>query len=157
MSFPDLFSDKLGTTKGMVCHLELMDNIPVRSWPYQYSPPCSKILRKIVQDLLDKEVVRRSSSQYASLAFLVPKPHSGYRMVVNYQLLNKKVVCDAFPMPTVELAFADFRNVKVFSVLDLNSAYYQIPLSAKSWRDTAFCTPFRLFEFNKLLMGISVD
>jgi hypothetical protein len=27
--FPALFSDKLGTAKGMVCHLELIDNIPV--------------------------------------------------------------------------------------------------------------------------------
>ena len=44
----------------------------------------------------------------------------------------------------------------MFTVLDLNSAYYQIPLSNKSRRVTAFCTPFGLFEFNKLPMGISV-
>jgi hypothetical protein len=114
-----------------------------------------KILRDIVQDLLDKGVVRRRSSQYASPAFLVPKPHGGYRMVVDYHLLNKKVVFDAFPMPTVEHAFADFHNAKVFSMLDINLAYYQIPLSAKSWRATAFCVPFGLFKFNKLPMGIS--
>jgi hypothetical protein len=41
-------------------------------------------------------------------------------------------------------------------VLDLNSAYYQIPLSARSRKTTASCTPFGLYEFNKLLMGISV-
>jgi hypothetical protein len=29
-SFPALFSDKLGTVKGMVCHLDLSDSIPVR-------------------------------------------------------------------------------------------------------------------------------
>jgi hypothetical protein len=59
-------------------------------------------------------------------------------------------------MPMVEHAFAEFHNAKVFSVLDLNSAYYQIPLSAKSPRAAAFCTPFGLFEFNRLPMGISV-
>jgi hypothetical protein len=67
-----------------------------------------------------------------------------------------KVVFDAFPMRTVVQAFANFHNAKVFSVLDLNSAYYQIPLSAKSRKVTAFCTPFGLFEFTKLPMGISV-
>jgi hypothetical protein len=41
-------------------------------------------------------------------------------------------------------------------VLDLNSAYYQIPLLDKSRRITDICTPFGLFEFNKLPMGISV-
>jgi hypothetical protein len=78
-------------------------------------------------------------------------------MVIDYRLLNKKVVFDAFPMPSVEHAFANFQGAKVFSILDLNSAYYQIPLSAKSRKATAFCTPFGLFEFTKLPIRISVD
>jgi hypothetical protein len=155
-SFPALFSDKLGTVKGMVCHIDLSDTIPVRSRPYQCSPPRLQILREIVQDLVEKGVVKKSYSQYASPAFLVPKPGGGYRMVVDYRLLNKKIVFDAFPMPNVECAFANFAKAKIFSVLDLNSAYYQIPLSAKSRKATAFCTPFGLYEFNKLPMGISV-
>ena len=44
----------------------------------------------------------------------------------------------------------------MFSVLDLNSDYYQIPYSQRSRRVTTFCTPFGLFEFNKLPMGITV-
>jgi hypothetical protein len=155
-SFPALFSDQLGTVKGMTCHLDLSDTIPVRSRPYQCSPPRMQILRDIVDDLIQKGVVRKSYSQYASPAFLVPKPSGGHRMVVDYRLLNRKIVFDAFPMPNVENAFANFSKAKIFSVLDLNSAYYQIPLSARSRRVTAFCTPFGLFEFNKLPMGISV-
>jgi hypothetical protein len=53
-SFPALFSDKRGTAKGTVCHLEVTDNVPVLSRQYQCSPPHLKILRGIVQDLLDK-------------------------------------------------------------------------------------------------------
>jgi len=59
-------------------------------------------------------------------------------------------------MPTIEQAFEQFAGAAVFSVLDLNSAYFQVPLTPRSRRVTAFCTPFGLFEFNKLLMGISV-
>jgi hypothetical protein len=44
----------------------------------------------------------------------------------------------------------------VFSVLDLNSADFQIPLTTSSRRITAFYTPFVLLEFNRLPMGISV-
>jgi hypothetical protein len=146
-TFPALFSDRLGTAKGMVCHLDLMDSTPVRSRPYQCSPPRLQQLRESVQELLDKGVIRKSHSQYASPAFLVPKPNGGLRMVVDYRLVNEKVVFDAFPMPTVEHAFANFHNAEVFSVLDLNSAYYQIPLPARSRKVTAFCTPFGLFEF----------
>jgi hypothetical protein len=77
-------------------------------------------------------------------------------MVVDYRLVNQKVIFDSFPMPSVEHGFANFSNAKVFSVLDLNSAYYQIPLAGKSRRVTAFCTPIVLYEFTKLPMGISV-
>jgi hypothetical protein len=59
-------------------------------------------------------------------------------------------------MLTIELAFQQFGGAAVFSVLDLNSAYFQIPLTARSRRVTAFCTPFGLYEFNKLPMGISI-
>jgi hypothetical protein len=108
-----------------------------------------------VNDLLQEGVVRKSNSQYASPAFLLPKPSGSYRMVVDYRLLNKKVVFDTFPMPSIEHAFANLHGAKVFSILDLKSAYYQIPLSVKSRKVTAFSTPFGLFEFNKLPMGIS--
>jgi hypothetical protein len=60
-------------------------------------------------------------------------------MVVDYHHLNK-VAFHAFPMPSLEHAFTNFQEAKVFSILDLNSAYYQIPLSAKSHKVTPFCT-----------------
>jgi hypothetical protein len=77
-------------------------------------------------------------------------------MVVDYRKVSAKVVFDSCPMPTIEQAFEEFGGAAVFSVLDFNCAYYQIPLSPRSRRVTAFCTPFGLFEFNKLPMGISV-
>jgi len=59
-------------------------------------------------------------------------------------------------MPNIEQGLELFNGANIFSVFDLNSAYYQIPLSATSRRVTDFCTPLGLFEFNKLPMGISV-
>jgi hypothetical protein len=72
-------------------------------------------LREIVQDLLEKGVVKKSYSQYASLAFLVRKPNGGQRMVVDYRLLNTKILFDAFPMTNVKCAFANFSQAKIFS------------------------------------------
>jgi hypothetical protein len=77
-------------------------------------------------------------------------------MVVDYRKVNSKVVFDSHPTPTIDQAFEQFGGAEVFSVFDLISTYYQIPLPFKSRRVTAFCTPFGLFEFNKLPMWISV-
>jgi hypothetical protein len=83
LGFSKLFSDQLCTVKVMVCQLDLTDDVPVRSRPYQCSPPRLQALREIVNDLLEKGVVKKSFSQYASPAFLVPKPQGGYRMVID--------------------------------------------------------------------------
>jgi len=154
--FPGLFSCILGTAKCEPYDIELSDRVPVRSPPYRCAPPKMKIFREMVRELLEQGVVRESKSPYASPAFLVPKKDGGFRMVVDYRKVNNKVVFDSYPMPTIEQALDQFGGAVVFSVLDLDSAYYQIPLSERSRRVTAFCTPFGLFEFNKLPMGISV-
>ena len=138
------------------CDIKVSDSIPLRSPPYRCAPPKVVIFRKIIDELLEQGVIRPGKSLYASPAFLIPKSGEDFRMVVGYWKVNTKVVFDSYPMPTIEQAFEQFGGAVRFSVLDLNSAYYQIPLSEKSRRITAFCTPFGLFEFNKLPMGISV-
>jgi hypothetical protein len=85
-----------------------------------------------------------------SPAFLVPDG-GGFLIVV-----NSKIVFHLYPMPMTQQALRKFLSAVVFSVLDLISAYYQIPLSVQICQVTAFCKPLRPFEFNKLPLGISV-
>jgi hypothetical protein len=110
----------------------------------------------MVNELLQQRVVHPSKSPYATPAFLVPKRDGGFRLVVDYRKVNSKVVFDSYPTATIDQALYQFGGAVVLSVLDLNSAYYQIPPSERSRGITAFCTPFGLFEFNKLPMRISV-
>ena len=63
------------------------------------------------------------------------------------------IVFDSHP---IEQKLEQISGAVIFSVFDMNSAYYQIPLSATSRRFTNLRTRFGLFEFNKLPMGISV-
>lgn len=155
--FSDVLTPVLGCLRNGTYEIELSDHTPVRSPPYQCSPPRLKALRGIVNDLLAKGVIRRSVSDYASPAFLVPKRSpEQYRMVIDYKKLNDKIIFDTFPLPTVENTFLHFQGARFFSVLDLNSAYYQLPLSKASSRVAAFITPFGLFEPCRTPMGLSV-
>ena len=154
--YPLLFSSSVGTAMCAPYEIELSDITPVRSPPYRCAPPKLEVFKRIVNELLQQGVVRPSKSQYASPAFLIPKNSGGFRLVVDYRKVNSKFVFDSYPLPTIDQAFDQFAGATVFSVLDLNSSYFQIPLTPRSRRITAFCTPFGLFEFNKLPMGISV-
>jgi len=154
--YPDLFSSSLGTVKCAPYEIELSDTTPVRSPPYRCAPPKLQVFKQMVNELLEQGVIRPSKSPYASPAFLIPKNSSGSQLVVDYRKVNSKILFDSYPLPTIDQALEQFHGAVVFSVLDLNSAYFQVPLSPCSRHVTAFCTPFGLFEFNKLPMGISV-
>jgi hypothetical protein len=154
--FPALFSRTLGTATCPPYDIEVSDSTPARPLTDRCAPPKITIFRKIINELLEQGVIRASRSPYASPAFLISKSGGDFRMVVDYRKVNAKVIFDSYPMPTIDQAFEQFGGAVRFSVFHLNSANYQIPLSEKSRRITAFCTPFGLFEFNKLPMGINV-
>jgi len=120
----------------------------VRSPPYRCAPPKLQVFKQVVNELLEQGVVRPSKSQYASPAFSVPKSGDGFRMVVHYMKVNSTIVFDSYPMPTIEQAFEQFTGAVVFSVLDLNSAYFQVPLTTRS---RLYCQKFYLFTTDSLL------
>ena len=126
--FPGLFSPTVGTAHVAPYEIELADAAPVHSPPYRCAPPKLEIFRGIVNQLLEQGVVRPSKSPYASPAFLAPKGEMALRMVVDYRKVNSKIIFDSYTMRTIDQAFEQLGGAAVFSVFDLNSAYYQIPV-----------------------------
>ena len=69
--------------------------------------------------------------------------------------LNESVLREIFPLPEVDDALAQLHGAKVFTKLDANSGFWQIPLADESRLLTTFVTPFGRYCFNKLPFGIS--
>lgn len=154
-SFSDVLSDKLGVTHLLKYRIILSDNIPVKQSPYRLSPPRMNILKEIVNEMLEEGIIRPSVSPYAAPIFLVPKADGGHRPVVDYRLLNKKVVLESIPLPDIHSCFSWFGKAKFFSSLDLNKAYHQIALEEDSKHVTAFATDWNLYEFNRVPFGLA--
>ena len=58
-------------------------------------------------------------------------------------------------LTSVEHTLGQLEGAKVFSKIDANSGFWQIPLAKKSALLTTFLTPFGRFCFNRLCFGIS--
>jgi len=155
--FPDVLTAELGQAKNFKYSVQLTDSIPVRKAPYPLAPPQAKIMREHVKDLLDKGIISPSKSPYASPAFLVKKSKGGFRLCIDYRQLNKKVVMDSFPVPSIEHIFQCLKGAKVFTTLDLNSAFYQVELSEQSKDLTSFVTPEGQWKFHKAPFGLSIS
>ena len=86
---------------------------------------------------------------------VVPKKMGEVRISVDLKLLNESVQRELYPMPKVDDTLALLSGTTIFSKLDSNSGFWQIPLSKESRPLTTFITPFGRFHFNKLPFGIS--
>jgi hypothetical protein len=56
----------------------------------------------------------------------VPKSDDGYRAVVDFRALNKRIVAESVHLPEIHSAFHWFSKAKYFTPLDLNPVYHQI-------------------------------
>ena len=113
-------------------------------------------LRSLLDEMLHVGVIRPSHSQYSAPVLLRPKKDGSYRVCVDYRLLNDVTQADAYPTPRPAEALHRMHGAKVFSKLDLQSGYWQIPMAERDIEKTAFTTPFGLFEFTKMPFGFSV-
>ncbi|XP_077957579.1 uncharacterized protein LOC144406215 [Gasterosteus aculeatus] len=130
--------------------IPLVDDTPVRQ-RYRHIPPSEyEVVKEHINQLLSSEVIRESSSPYASPIVLVKKKDGGLRMCVDYRQLNSKTRKDAFPLPRIEESLDALSGACWFSTLDLASGYNQVPVAELDWAKTAFCTPFGLFEWNRM-------
>ena len=86
---------------------------------------------------------------------VVPKKSGAIRICVDLKKLNEGVLREVHPMPKVDETLALLAGATIFSKLDANSGFWQIPLAKDSRHLTTFITPFGRYCFNKLPFGIT--
>lgn len=85
-------------------------------------------LRKLTKDLLDREIIRHSSSPYASRIVLVPKKDRGMRLCIIYRELNKLTVKEHFSIFRIDDQLDRLLRNKYFSSLDLKTGLHHLKL-----------------------------
>ena len=86
---------------------------------------------------------------------VVPKANGRVRICVDLTKLNESVKRERHPLPVVDQTLAQLAGAKLFTKLDANSGFWQIPLDPASSLLTTFITPFGRYRFNRLPFGIS--
>ena len=77
-------------------------------------------------------------------------------MVIDYaSSVNQFTQLDAFPVPLITDVLDKLHGSKVFSRLDMKSAYYQVPLTEAEQPFTAFEAVGELWEFTRLPFGVT--
>lgn len=122
--------------------------------PYHLSPQELSVVREKVDELLSAEVIRPSSSPFASPILLVKKKDGSDRMCVDYRQLNANTVPDRFPLPLISDQIDRLYGCHYFTTLDMASGFHQLPIHPDSVEKTAFVTPEGHFEYLTMPFGL---
>lgn len=148
-------TSELGKTDAASLSIRCTSDVPIAYRPYRLAENEKSIVRNIIQELLDNNIIRESNSPYASPILLVKKKNGEYRMCVDYRKLNAITVRDKYPMPLIEEQIDKLEANEYFTGLDLASGYYQVPVTTDSIEKTAFVTPEDHYEFLRMSFGLT--
>lgn len=156
------FSSHVSDTPAQVSPFELSINNE------EWAKPCNRLpprrfdktrqyeLRKQIDLLVSLKVIQPSTQPYYSHGFVVPKTDNKWRFVVDYKNLNKLTISENWPIPNIKEMIYRIGEHKptLFAVMDLTSGYHQAPISEESRKWTAFMTPWGVYEWLRLPMGL---
>ncbi|KAL8572029.1 hypothetical protein ACOMHN_038387 [Nucella lapillus] len=154
--YEDVFSSSdfdIGRTD--VAHdIELTPGPVIRARPRPIPPQDLEDVRKHLKELLDTSIITPSSSPYASPIVLVRKKSGQLRLCVDYRAVNARTIRDSYTVPKIEDLIKTLAGARYFSQMDLSKAYYQVPLTERARKMSAFITPLGLYEFERLSFGM---
>ena len=155
--YKEIFRVRPGRTELYEYDIRLSDDIPIRIPPRRVPVHFSDEIEKMLRKLLDFGIIELSRSPYVFPAVFVPKKSGELRMTVDYRALNKKAISPATVLPHLDQVKEKLSGHSIFTVLDLSSGFFQIPLRLEDREKTAFCPGpgFPVYQFTVLPQGIS--
>lgn len=146
--------DDLGKT-GIVKHkIKTGEAPPIKQAPRRIPLAKRADAEAEIQRMLKTGVITPSKSPWASGIVLVKKSDNSWRFCVDYRKLNEVTIKDSYPLPRIDDSLDTLRGSSWFSVLDLQSGYWQVEVDPQDREKTAFVTTSGLYEFQSMPFGL---
>lgn len=149
----------VGKVKNTDAHVKLTENKYISKKPYRCSIPDQNEIENQIGKLLKKGLIEESRSPFGAPVTLAFKKEDGKRtrLCIDYRDINKILVPESQPFPRIEDIIVKTRNCSWYSVLDISSAFWSIPVREKDRYKTAFVTQNGHYQWNVLPYGLKTS
>ena len=136
--------------------IETGDHAPVNRNAYPLSVQQLREQQKQVTLLLEKGLIRESTSPWGAPVLFVRKPKTNeWRMCVDYRALNARTRKNTYPLPRINECIDKLGKASNLSSLDLLSGYWHVRVADKDVQKTAFNTRYGKYEFLVMPFGLT--
>ena len=151
--FEDVFPDevpRLPPNKEVEFSIDLVPG----TGPISMAPAELVELKKQIEELMEKQFIRPSTSPWGAPVLLVKKKDESSCLCVDYRQLNKMTIKNKYPLPRIHDLMDQLHGSSMFSKLDLQSGYHQILVKVDDVQKTAFRSRYGHYEY--VVMPFSV-
>lgn len=149
----------ISTVKEYEIHIDLLTDKYPNKRPYRCTIEDKREIEMQITKLLEKNLIEESYSPFAAPVTLAYKKEDNKRsrLCIDFRDLNKVMIPQSQPFPLIEDLMEKTRNCKYFSTLDINSAFWSIPLKIEDRKKTAFVTQEGHFQWTCLPFGLKTS
>ena len=157
--FPSLING-MGQYKGGPVRIRVAESIRPVAQPHRRTPfHVRKQVEEKLRPLESDDIIERAEGPMPCVSPIVVVPKSSkpneIRICVDMRSLSKAIIGEWHVIPTIDDVLSDLNGCTVFSKIELNQGYHQIPLHSDSRPLTTFSTHVGLFRYKRLNFGLS--
>lgn len=120
---------------------------PIKQHAYRVNPTKRAIKQQEVRYLIEQGLAVPSTSAWSSPCVFVSKPDNTSRFCNDYRKVNSVTKADPFPLPRMEDCVDRVGSAKFVTKLDLLKGYWQVPLTSRASKISAFVTPDNFLQY----------
>jgi transposase InsO family protein len=161
--YADLFcNERTGvlpsTTKGRH-EIRTGDALPIKKNPYKVPYALREEMQRQLGEMQDKGVIKPCASPWGAPVILVPKKSPDgkpkYRFCTDFRGLNSVTAIPVYPIPDMKSNLSLMAGSKYFTLIDIENAYWNIPIREEDKDKTGFVTPFGTFRYERMAFGLA--
>jgi len=150
-----LWEGKLGLNRGVKHRIRLKPGaVPVKKHPYKAGPVDREREKGEVERMRSMDVIEPAGGEWASPVVMVQKPDGSVRFCIDCRKLNLMTIKDAYPILRMDEGIESLGDAGVFSTLDCNAGFWQIPVAEEDKHLTALTCHSGAWQCVRLPFGL---